>query len=131
MFEKISRFMMGRYGTDKLNIVLIIVAFVISLIGNLFDVIFIVLISYAIMGYVIFRIMSRNIPARQKEYYTFIGIWTPIEKWFKIKKRAFDERKTYKYFKCPNCKQYLRAPKGKGKINVTCQKCHKQFTKKV
>lgn len=131
MLEKISRFMMGRYGSDRLNLVLLVISIIISMIGNLTGIIIIVLLSYAIMGYVLFRMLSRNIEARQKEYFIFLSVWTPIEKWFKIKKRAFDQRATYKYFKCPNCKQYLRAPKGRGTIKVTCQKCGKEFKNKV
>ena len=38
---------------------------------------------------------------------------------------------TYRYFKCPECKQKMRAPKGRGKIKVTCKHCHTQFVKKV
>ena len=39
--------------------------------------------------------------------------------------------KMYAIFKCPNCKQKLRAPRGRGKIQVTCSKCRTQFIKKV
>ena len=41
------------------------------------------------------------------------------------------DRKHYKYFKCPTCKQVLRAPKGRGRIRVTCSRCHHIFEKKV
>lgn len=131
MLEKLARFMMGRYGSDKLNIVLLVTGLVISLVGQLLGFFPVILVTYFLFGYVIFRMLSRNIAARQKEYYSFLKVWTPIEKWFKMKKVAFSQRKTYKYFKCPNCHQQLRAPKGRGKIQVTCQKCQKQFVKKV
>jgi ribosomal protein L37AE/L43A len=51
----------------------------------------------------------------------------------KVSKMRYDmnQRKTYAIFKCPSCKQKLRAPKGRGKIQVTCSKCHNQFIKKV
>jgi transcription elongation factor Elf1 len=29
--------------------------------------------------------------------------------------------KEHRYFKCPNCGQYLRVPKGKGKIHINCR----------
>ena len=41
------------------------------------------------------------------------------------------DRKNYVYFKCPTCKQLLRAPKGRGKIRVTCSRCTSKFEKKV
>lgn len=131
MLEKIARFMMGRYGSDKLNLFLLIAGLVLSLVSQLIAFLPLLFVSYFIYGYAIFRMLSRNIAARKKEYYAFLKVWTPVEKWFKMKKMAFSQRKAYTYFKCPNCKQQLRAPRGKGKIQVTCQKCRKEFVKKV
>ena len=39
-------------------------------------------------------------------------------------KKMWKGRKTTAYLKCPNCGQMLSVPKGKGKIRVTCPKCH-------
>ena len=33
----------------------------------------------------------------------------------------------YKVINCPSCKARLRAPKGKGKIKITCPKCSNSF----
>lgn len=130
-FEKMRRFMYGRYGTDLLNLVLMIAGLIISMVAVLVRFWPLNIFSYILYFYAIFRIFSRNIPARQKEYYSFLKVWTPIQKWFRIKKTAFCERKQYKYFRCPNCHQYLRAPRGRGKIRVSCQRCHKEFNQKT
>jgi predicted RNA-binding Zn-ribbon protein involved in translation (DUF1610 family) len=123
--------MYGRYGADKLNNFLIVVGLVVSVIGSFTRLRFLILIPYILYIYVIFRILSKNIAARQKENVAFLKVWNPVVKWIKFQKRKFDDRKTYTYFKCPNCHQQLRAPKGRGKIQVTCQKCRKEFIKKV
>ena len=34
------------------------------------------------------------------------------------------ERKEKAFLKCPNCGTMLAVPRGKGKIIVTCPKCH-------
>lgn len=73
------------------------------------------LVADAIFIYVLFRMFSRNHAARQREYYGFLRFWTPIEKWFTFQRTRFRERNTYKYFRCPQCKQKLRAPRGRGK----------------
>ena len=39
-------------------------------------------------------------------------------------KQMWKKRKTNAFLKCPNCGQMLSVPKGKGKIIVTCPKCH-------
>lgn len=130
MFQRFQRFMYGRYGGDKLNFVLVIFGLIITILGSFlwFPLTF---LAYAVYFYAIFRIFSKNIPARQREYYKFLEIWTPIARKFSLLKRKFSERKLYKYFKCPNCKQNLRAPKSRGSIDVTCQRCGKQFRTKT
>ena len=130
LFRKFQQFMYGRYGGDKFSIVMLVAGLVLSLFGSLF---FwpLTLLADALYIYTLFRMFSRNIPARQREYAGFLKVWTPVESWFRMQKRKFAERKTYKYFKCPNCRQQLRAPRGRGKIEVTCQKCHKVFQTKA
>ena len=35
--------------------------------------------------------------------------------------------RTHKFFTCPNCRNRLRVPAGKGKIAITCPKCGTRF----
>ena len=129
-YERLQRFLYGRYGTDKLNLALLIFGLILSLIGTLvfWPVSFLAVVLYI---WALFRTFSRNIPARQREYAAFLRFWTPIESWLRARKVRFSQRKQYKYFKCPNCRQELRAPRGRGKIEVTCQKCHNVFRTKT
>ena len=41
------------------------------------------------------------------------------------------QRRDYRFFKCPSCRTRLRVPRGKGKINIRCPKCSRQFIKKT
>ncbi len=45
-------------------------------------------------------------------------------------KKRWAQRSTYRFFKCPQCKQTVRVPKGRGKICITCPKCKTEFIKK-
>ena len=47
-----------------------------------------------------------------------------LERAKRTAKKMWEGRKTTAYLKCPNCGQMLSVPKGKGKIRVTCPKCH-------
>ena len=117
----LQRFMMGRYGTDKLNSLLLWVAVILVFLSvflpagwpNLVS----VLLSYVLMGIVIFRCLSRNTYQRHKENRRYLNL---LER---LKDRE------HRYFSCPKCKQSVRVPKGKGKIAITCPKCREKFIK--
>jgi len=130
LFQKFQRFMYGRYGGDKLNLALLVLGLVLTFCGGLF---FrpLVLLADLVYLYALFRMFSRNIPARQREYYGFLKLWGPVEKWARFQKQKVAQRGVYRYFRCPRCRQQLRAPRGRGKIEVTCQKCRHVFQRKV
>ena len=128
LFQKFQQFMYGRYGGDKFSLFLLVIALGISFAGAFFWPIS--LVADAIFIYVLFRMFSRNHAARQREYYGFLRFWTPIEKWFTFQRTRFRERNTYKYFRCPQCHQMLRVPKGRGRIEISCPRCGTQFIRK-
>ena len=73
----LRNFMMGRYGPDSLSLFLIVVSLVCTLTSSLFGgVLVLILISYALWFWVIFRMLSRNIAARQDESVRgWTGLW--------------------------------------------------------
>ena len=123
--------MYGRYGSDLLNAVLVLCGMILLLIGNIFWFPVLSVVSYVFYGYAVYRALSKNIPQRQKELFAFLKITAPLRDFFKMQKTMWAHRNTHKYFRCPNCKQRLRAPKGRGKIQVRCQNCGNEFIKKV
>lgn len=130
MYEKLQRFLYGRYGMDALNLALLIAGLVFTFAGS---VLFwpLTLVGDALYIWALFRTFSRNIPARQRECGAFYKVWGPVSGWFRQRKLRFAQRKQYKYFKCPACRQQLRAPRGRGTIEVTCQRCHSVFRTKT
>lgn len=131
MKEKLTRFMQGRYGTDKLNTSMLILAVFCSLLGSLFRWNLLILVSYGILGYTFFRILSRNRYKRYKENQKFLKQYNKFIWWFQKKKRRMEESKTHCFYKCSKCKQTVRVPRGKGRIEITCPKCRNEFVKKT
>ena len=123
----LRRFMYGRYGGDVLNIVLIISAFVISIIHFPFS--FVVSIALIVIAF--YRMFSRNIYKRQMENAAFLGAVFKIKNFFTGFKKRIQDRKYYKYYKCNSCGTKMRVPKGKGKIRITCPNCGKQWKVKA
>ena len=138
MRDKIIRFMYGRYGVDELGKHMLISSLVISLLGmilNLFKLkiapFICSILSFIIIGIIISRALSKNINRRVMENHKYLAKTEKLRNRIKFEKTRFADRKNYRYIKCPNCKNYSRVPRGKGKIKITCRVCKKQFDKKV
>ena len=123
MAAGLRRFMHGRYGSDKLNNLLLgagFVAVVISLFINIPAVnLLLTLFYYGMLCWAIFRMLSRNTYKRYQEN----------RKYLMLLQRFKD--KEHRYYDCPKCRQQIRVPKGKGKISITCPKCREKFIRKT
>ena len=119
----LRRFMEGRYGTDKLNTTILAVGVgtcLLSLfIKNAAINMLLIVISYGLMIWAIFRSLSRNTYKRYQEN----------RKYLMLLERIKD--KDHRYFDCPRCRQPVRVPKGKGKIAINCPKCREKFIKRT
>ena len=130
MKERMQRFMAGRYGNDQLNQFIFIVA-IISMVleiitrQSLFYTLTLVLL---ILAYV--RVFSRNINKRYEENMKFLEKKDAILNKFRKQKYYAAQRRNFHIYTCPQCKQKIRIPKGKGKISITCPKCRTSFIKK-
>ena len=131
MLQRLSasfrRLMYGRYGVDQLNIFLLIVsvalhlvAMILSRLGAVCAILgmLVSLIAYAILIWYLFRFFSRNLEKRFAENRRYLT-W---------KSRVTD--RSNRYFRCPNCKQTVRVPRGRGKICIKCPKCSEKFIRK-
>ena len=119
----LRQFMMGRYGTDRLNMVILCIGLAASLLSVFFRTaplnLILFLLSYGMMFWAIFRSLSRNTYKRYQENRKFLQIFG------RMKDRQ------HRYFDCPKCRQMVRVPRGKGKIAITCPRCREKFVKKT
>lgn len=129
MREKLQRFMWGRYGTDRFNQFLMVCAIVCLLISFVGGGVF-YLLATAVMIYAYFRMFSRNVSKRSLENQWYLKHEMKVRSFFLRKKKALAQRKDYHIYKCPNCKQKIRVPRGKGRIAISCRKCGNEFIKK-
>ena len=122
--------MAGRYGTDALNQFLSILAIVLLLLAPVTGVGLFTWLGAAALVYCYFRTFSRNISRRTEENYKFYNLKERVAGKFRGVKRRWDDRKTYRYYRCPKCRQMLRVPRGRGRIEISCPRCGTQFIKK-
>ncbi len=141
-------FMKGRNGADELTIVMGFAGIVIAMIGSMTRIQWLSWIAIAVIVIGVLRGLSKNTDARRKENKAFVAATANVpglgkfvaslgggaaaastskedfERAKRTAKKMWKGRKTTAYLKCPNCGQMLSVPKGKGKIRVTCPKCH-------
>ena len=128
---------MKGYGFDRLSRDILILAAALNVAGAILwrSVAGMSLCAAAAMLVVLtlIRAFSRNTERRQDELLGYEKLTGAIVGFFRriFTKKLPSKDANYKYFKCPGCSQELRAPKGKGRIRVTCSKCGMQFEKKV
>lgn len=119
----LRNFMVGRYGTDKLNMVILMAGLAVCLVSPFIHSVKVNLlltaISYALMFWAVFRSFSRNTYKRYQENRKFLQFFD------RLKDRE------HRYYDCPKCRQVVRVPRGKGKIAITCPKCRERFVKKT
>ena len=122
----LSRFMYGRYGNDPLNMFLIVSYLTTYILFSLTDLYLLHFLSVGLIIFSLFRLLSRNLQSRRRENAKFMKHISPVIRWYKLKQTIRSD-KEHRYFKCSQCGQQLRVPRGKGKITVTCRGCGNSF----
>lgn len=125
------RFMQGRRGADQLGAALAIATLVLSLLGMIFNIGILSLLTTVCWVYLLYRMLSRNIPAREKENQWFLSKYNPAMISARQMATRYKNRKVYLYYHCPQCKAWLKLPRNIGEKTVTCGKCGATFKKKA
>lgn len=131
--EAFHRFMYGRYGNDRLNQCLLIAFLICTILDIFIDNVYLSVLftswNFLILICIYFRMFSRNISKRYAENQKYLVLENKVRRFFERTKYIQQQRKEFHIYTCPQCKQKIRIPKGKGKISVRCPKCGAEFIK--
>lgn len=137
------KFLAGRYGIDNLTLTTVFLSVI------LLNIDYVWIAGVGLLGYSIFRTVSRNIVRRRKELQSFDRATAGVRKLlapvggaaarglmslYKTSanyKTRFQQRKSFVFVKCAKCKNTLRLPRNKGKLVATCPVCKSEFTIKT
>lgn len=125
-----KKFMLGRYGVDQLTLAIMGVSILFSILSIFINNHVLDIINVIILIIVFYRIFSKNVSKRYQENMKFLNAWNFIKNKTKSKLKMIKGLKHYRFYKCSNCKQTLRVPRGKGKISITCPNCKAVMIKK-
>jgi len=124
-------FVAGRHGADQLSLALIWGGLIVYILSAVVNSGLLSLLSLAMYVYTVFRMFSRNERKRADENRRYLAAKNKLTTGLRQARTRFKNRKQYKYFRCPNCKAWLKVPRGAGVVTVTCGRCHNNFTQKA
>lgn len=121
--QGLRHWMAGRYGQDKLSVMLSRAGLVLILICIFIPHNILTALALVCCLLSLLRSFSKNKESREKELAAYQQLVDKAAGWFGLQKHRWEDRKTHRYYKC-SCGKVLRVPKGKGKIEITCPQCH-------
>lgn len=129
MRDKLMKFMQGRYGADQFSRFLCAVSMALLIISMFSRHSVWFILAVAVLGYTYFRMFSKNITKRYGENQKYLAATATVRRSFAKKKSEMAQRKTHHIYRCPGCRQKIRVPKGRGRIEISCPKCREKFIK--
>ena len=126
-----QNFMANCYGVDALGHALILSAMALSAVNLLTDWPLLYLASCILLVWAFSRIFSRNLNRRWAENQRFTGFFRRTRAGADAHRERLRQSRDYKFFLCPGCRNRLRVPRGKGKIQITCPRCGQRFCGKT
>ena len=131
--EKLAKLMYGRYGVDQLGRAMLIFALVLCVLSlfvprRLSGIIYYISLILIILMYI--RMFSKNIQKRYQENNKYLSLKASFLRKFQREKEIFSQRRFYHFYRCPRCRQRIRIPRGKGRIEIRGPKCSQTFIKK-
>ena len=125
----LTRIMAGRYGTDQLNLFLLIIYLALIIVEWITRLALFYWIALVFLIISFLRCFSRQLDRRRAENQKFLQIIQPVRRFFRDTRTRMKDR-NHRYFRCPCCGQQMRVPRGKGRITVHCRSCGATFEEK-
>lgn len=130
MKEKFIRFMYGRYGMDSLGKFTIAAGVAAIVLSTFVRWRILPLVSWVCIIAAYYRMFSKNVRKRSAENQWYLNKTYKLRTFFYKQKNLLAQRKTHHIYRCPSCRQKIRVPRNKGKIEIRCPKCGATFIKR-
>lgn len=128
--ERFARFMIGRYGADKLGQFMMGAAMLFLVLGIFIHSLWLDAGAFICLVLCYLRMFSKNIGKRYEENQRYERLRFIVTEKFRKWRFQLQQSRKYHIYKCPKCGQKIRIPRGKGKISIHCPKCSTDFIKR-
>ena len=127
MRYRLREFLNKCYGFDHLGYALLALCMALTMAARIFDWLLLGLLACIALVWAVSRAFSRDLNKRWEENRRFTE-WLPtLGRSLKDGFERHKQLRDYKFFRCPGCKNRLRLPRGKGRIQITCPRCGQRF----
>jgi hypothetical protein len=126
--NRLRAFMVGRNGADRLSMAMLWLGIALLVLAMMLSSFILNVVAMLIYLLAILRVFSKNVARRSAENSFYVNKTLQIKKAIQHRRNRFKNRRQYRYFKCPECKSWLRLPRSAGQVKVTCGKCGRQFS---
>lgn len=121
---RIKKWFQNKYGMDELGSMLSISGMILLVLASYFKSSILKSLAAAGLIFFVYRFFSSQHWERQEENRQFC-------KYIKLWKMRYEYRMEYRIYLCKRCGRFVRVPKGKGKIQVTCTACGAKMMKRT
>ncbi len=128
------KFLKGRYGFDAVCAGMVLLTVLIDLLVLLLpyeEIRRFGFISFIPLIFCVLRMLSRDRDRREMENDYFVSAAAPFSRALERRRERKYQKKTFRFFVCPVCRQQLRVPRGKGRVEITCPSCGDKFIRKA
>ena len=129
-----GNFFQRMYGFDGLSVLFILICIILNLITFLRPLgsfLYLGIIGYLFLILCLVRAVSSNYEQRSRENEVFLDMISPLTDGMDRRAEERGQRKLFRFFDCPECRQRICVPRGKGRIEITCPECGRKFIKKT
>ena len=77
-----------------------------------------------------FRVFSRRVENRRQENQRYLHWRQGVAATLRQKKARWQQRRQYRFYRCPQCRTMVRVPRGRGRIEITCPRCGGHFRRR-
>ena len=127
MKEKLQRFMWGRYGNDRFNQFLLIVALV-CLALSFFGLRIFYVLALALLVYVYYRMFSRNMSKRSAENQWYLKKEMKVRSWWQRGSSYLPDAGIIRSLNVPNADRSSGCPDTKGRLRSTAESAERNLS---
>ena len=132
--DREGNFIQKMYGFDGLSVLFILICCILNLITLIRpsgSFLYLGIIGYVFLILCAIRVVSRNYEQRRRENEVFLEMISPLTNGMDRRAEEREQKDLFRFFNCPECRQRICVPRGKGRIEITCPQCGTKFIKKT